>query len=145
MAQEDPDQELSRSNRRGNLLHGELSDTVLSAFYFTYNVLGYGFLESVYRRALAIELRLRGLRVEEEYPVRIDYRNIEVGFYRMDLLVETCLGLELKATDVLHPRDRPQLFNCLKGSSLDVGLLLHYGPSPKFYRLLSPKARSRNK
>ena len=121
------------------LIDKELTGIVISAFYFTYNVLGYGFLECVYRRALAIELRSRGLKVIEEAPIIVKYRGHPVGTYRVDLLVEDRLAVELKSTQVLSPADPRQLLNLLKAGSLDVGLLLHYGPEPAFHRLVHPR------
>jgi GxxExxY protein len=121
------------------LLHGELTGQILNGFYFTYNVHGYGFLESVYRRSLALELRARGLHVEEEASVAVRYRDQPVGFFRIDMLVEHCVALELKASQMLGPTDQRQLLNYLKAGSIDVGLLLHLGPDPKFHRLINPR------
>jgi GxxExxY protein len=124
------------------LVHGELTGIILKCFYFTYDVLGYGFLESVYRKSLAIELRSRGLKVQEEKQIDVKYRGVGVGTFRIDLVVEDIVALELKATSVLGPTDQAQLLNCLKAGSVDVGLLLHFGPNPKFHRLVHPKMLS---
>lgn len=120
---------------------------IIGAFYETYNALDYGHLESVYREALLIELRLRGLRAVAEVPVQVRYKNHVVGTFRTDILVDNRVVVELKATSVLGPTDKRQLLNYLRSTTLDVGLLLHYGPEPKFYRLVSPRviAESRAK
>jgi GxxExxY protein len=128
-----------RAERRVELIEKELTSLALKCFYKTYNVLGYGFLESVYRNALAIELRAHGLRVDVEVAKTVKYFDHSVGLFKVDLLVEEKLSLELKATEVLGPTDKRQLLNFLKAGSMDVGLLLHYGPEPKFYRLVHPK------
>ena len=123
----------------GQLVHRELTGKVIGAFFETYETLGFGFLEAVYRNALALELRKRGLHVQLEAPVAVTYKGVQVGFYRCDLLVEQCVTIEVKATSLLAPTAKRQLVNCLTAAPVDVGLLLHYGPEPKFYRLVSPR------
>jgi len=91
---------------RKPLLEEELTGKIIAAFYETYRVLGYGFLESVYRKALAIELRLRGLHVQEEVPIDVFYKEIHVGHFRLDLLVEGRVGVEIKASLALSPPTR---------------------------------------
>lgn len=113
--------------------------TIIAAFYETYNELGYGYLESVYRDALAIELRARGMQAQCEMPVRVFYKQHGVGLFRADMIVDDRVIVELKAGAVLGPTDKRQLVNYLRATTLDVGLLLHYGPDPKFYRLVSPR------
>ena len=102
-------------------------------------MLGYGFLESVYRKALAIELRSRGLRVQEEVPIEVFFKGANVGRFRLDLLVEGRVGVEIKASATLGPTDKDQTLNYLTSTTVDVGLLLHFGPSPKLYRFVSPR------
>ncbi len=123
----------------GQLLEGELTGAIIGAFYETYNILGYGFLETVYRNALALELRDRGLRVQQELRVRVFYKGHRVGWYRLDLMVEDRVSVELKAAKALTSADLPQLLNYLTATTSDVGLLLHYGPRPAFHRLVSPR------
>lgn len=117
----------------------ERAGRIIAAFYETYNTLGYGFLESVYRNALVYELRQRGMRASPEMPVTVLYKQSVVGTFRVDVLVDDCVIVELKASSVLGPTDKRQLINYLRATTLDVGLLLHYGPTPKFYRLVSPR------
>ncbi len=129
----------SRDLCSSKLVDGELTGLIIKCFYFTYNVLGYGFLEAVYRRALAAELRSRGLHVLEEYAAAVRYFDHPVGYYRIDLFVERRVCVELKATSILGPTDKRQLMNVLKAGSMDVGLLLHYGPKPEFHRVANPR------
>src|SRR3954471_21420004 len=109
----------SDNDARKPLLEQELTGKIIAAFFETYNVLGYGFLESVYRKALAIELRLRGLRVEEEVRIDVFYKGYCVGWFKLDLLVEVRVGVELKATELLGPTDKRQLMNYLTSSTID--------------------------
>ncbi len=88
--------------------------------------LGPGFLESVYQRALAIELRANGLGVDTEKPVNIYYKQHLVGEHRLDLVVENSVVLELKAQSQLPPSAEPQLINYLRATGLPVGLLINF-------------------
>jgi GxxExxY protein len=121
------------------LIERDLTARVLKAFYKTYNVLGYGFLESVYKNALFLELSSMGFRVQREVPATVFYFEQPVGLYKIDLLVEEKLALELKATEKLSLHDKRQPLNFLNASKVDVALLLHYGPEPKFYRYVHSK------
>ena len=120
------------------LLHRELTREIIGAFYACYTALGFGFLESVYRKSLAAELRHRGLQVVEELPLEVYYRGVLAGRFRLDLVVERRVAVELKSTVLLGPTDKRQLINYLRASDLRVGLLLHFGPEPAFHRLVSP-------
>jgi GxxExxY protein len=90
---------LIRPQDSGNskLLCGHITAVVIRGFRTVYDVLGPGFPEHVYRRALAYELRDRGLRVVEEAAIDVWYRGIRVGYFRADLLVENQVIVELKA------------------------------------------------
>ena len=136
-----PDQTTEIASERPRLIDEELTGKVIGAFYTVYNTLGYGFLESVYSRALAIELRRRGLRVDREVSITVYYEGEVVGRYRLDLLVEGRLALEIKAGKSLAPTDRDQLLNGLRASNHEVGLLLHFGPRPAFFRVVAENER----
>ena len=127
---------------QGTLVARDITREIIGAFYEVYNTLGYGFLEAVYIRAMVLELRRRGLRVEREVWIAVFYKGEQVGSYRADMLVESCVVVENKATVALSKSDRDQLLNYLRGSRLDVGLLLHFGPRPTFQRVVAENARS---
>lgn len=118
-----------------------LTGAIIECFLTVYNALDIGMLESVYRNALLVELARHGLNGRTEVPINVVYRDAEVGFFRMDLLVEEKIAVEVKATELLSPIAKRQLLNYLRVSSLDVGLLLHFGPEPKVHRLESPRIR----
>ncbi len=86
-----------------------------------------GYLESVYRNALFIELREAGFRVEKEARLTIEYHGEIIGDYRADLLVDNQVIIELKAVSELHTIHEQQLVNYLKTTGLDVGVLINYG------------------
>ena len=114
--------------------HVDLCATVIGAFYVTYNALGFGFLESVYENAFAIQLEHCGLRVERQRPITVRYRGNIVGDFRADLVVEERLLVEIKAASALLPVHEAQLINYLKGTGLQLGLLLNFGPRPQVRR-----------
>ena len=125
------------TGRTEQLLYGDITRSIIAAFYAVYDALGYGFLESVYCAALEHELRKRGHKVVRELAVPVFYDGVRVGRFRLDLVVDDCVVVESKATEVLNPSHRRQLLNGLKATPLEVGLLLHFGPKPKFYRFFA--------
>jgi GxxExxY protein len=111
-----------------NYKHTEITEKIISAFYQVYNTLGYGFLEKVYRNAMAIELRNLGLAVTVEAPIVVYYQDQVVGEYFADLLVAEAVIVELKAARRLAEEHEAQLLNYLKATPYEVGLLLNFGP-----------------
>jgi GxxExxY protein len=86
-------------------------------------------------RALEWELVERGHRVGREVGVRIGYKHLDLGFQRMDMLVDDCLVVEGKSTTLLPEQASRQIYNYLKASNVEIGLLLHFGPKPVFHRV----------
>jgi GxxExxY protein len=119
------------------LLHQELTDKIIKAFYKVYNELGYGFLEKVYENAMLIELKKCGLQVKKQVPIIVLYDNQVVGDYFADILVEECVILELKATENLVEAHEIQLVNYLKATEMEIGLLLNFGKKPQFKRKIN--------
>jgi GxxExxY protein len=124
------------------LIEEELTKSVIRAFYDVYNTLGYGFLENLYIRALEEELKSRGHSVAREYALRVIYNGIDIGAQRIDMVVDGKVVIEVKSTEHLHPSAIRQVYSYLRGTGLEVGLLLHFGPQPKFYRQIWKTDRS---
>ena len=118
-------------------MHGQLTDSIIGAFYEVYNALGFGFLEHVYVAALERELRERGHQVGREVTVTVLYKGQPVATQRLDMVIGGCVIVEVKSGSSLHRSASRQLYNYLKSTKLEVGLLLHFGPQPVFYRLIS--------
>ena len=116
------------------LLHAELTDKVLKAFYKVYNSLGYGFLEKVYENALALELQGENLLVQKQLPIEVFYNEQKVGQYFADLVIDGKVIIELKAAEGLREEHEYQLINYLKATEIEVGLLLNFGKEPQFKR-----------
>lgn len=117
-----------------SILHKELTGSILKLFYEVYNELGYGFLEKVYQNALYNELKNNGFEVESQKQIKVYYKNIEVGEYYADLIVNDKVILELKATEAITEAHEFQLLNYLKSTNIEVGLLLNFGKKPEFCR-----------
>jgi GxxExxY protein len=109
------------------LIHRELTEAIIGAAFEVHNVLGYGFLEKVYQRALQAELIRRGLSAETEQPLAVNYKGINVGEYVADLVVEEKVIVELKVAAELNLHDEAQLINELKAGKIRVGLLINFG------------------
>src|SRR2546428_320458 len=103
---------------RPAIIEKELSYIIVGAFFRVYNALGFGFLESIYARALEIALRRRGIHVEREYPVKVFFDGVEVGQHRIDMLVEHRIVVEIKSTERLSDVPKRQLQNYLSASNL---------------------------
>ena len=105
----------------------DITHKVIGCAYQVYNNLGFGFLESVYRKAMVIEIEASGLRVQQESPLRVLYRDQVVGDFFADLLVEDELIVELKSVERLGKVHEAQLVNYLVATGIEVGLLINFG------------------
>jgi GxxExxY protein len=120
---------------RGELIYERLTHSVIGTFFDVYNTLGFGFLESVYSAALERELRDRGHDVGREVYVPVFYRGEAIARQRLDIVVDRKLVVEIRSTYELHGAAPRQVYNYLRGTRLRLGLILHFGPTPKFYRI----------
>ena len=127
------------------MLHEEITSMIINAFYLVYNTLGYGFLEKVYENALAHELRKRGLKVEQQAPIKVYYDGVAVGEYFADLLVEEKVILELKVAESISDAHKAQVINYLKATGLEVGLVMNFGPEAAFKRVANTKNYKKDK
>jgi len=113
---------------------GEITREIIRIFYKVYNALGDGFLEKVYVGAMKVEFDKVGLKCVRELPIKVNYEGVVVGEYFCDLLVEEKVLIEVKAVPELRDKDERQLRNYLKGTLVEVGLLVNFGDEPKFRR-----------
>ncbi len=106
----------------------DLTGEIIAASIEIHRELGPGLLESVYREVLARELRARGLRVEAEVEVPIDWKGVrlDIGF-RADLIVDDLVIVELKSVESLAPVHKKQLLTYLRVADKRVGLLINFG------------------
>src|SRR4051812_23914973 len=111
--------------------HEDTTQKILKVFFEVYNELGYGFLESVYRESMAIALRAAGLDVEKEFALTARFCGQTVGAFKVDLVVNGAVVVELKAVRSLAAIHEAQTLNYLRASVLEIGLLLNVGPKPQ--------------
>ena len=119
------------------LIHENITKSIIGAAFEVYRILGYGFLEKVYQKAMQVELSQNGLQAELEQPIKIRFKGAIVGDYYADLFVEGKVIVELKAAKVYRPKDEAQLLNELKATGVEVGLLINFGAQKvEFKRLV---------
>jgi len=104
----------------------ELTYLINGAIFEVNRELGSGFLEKVYEKALVIEMIGRGLRAENQVPIKVKYKGTEVGEYFADIVVENQVILEIKAVDSLQKIHEAQLLNYLKATDYKIGLLVNF-------------------
>lgn len=126
-----------------NFKHSELTELIIGVFYEVYNELGFGFLESVYRNSMKYALEEKGLTVQAEAPIAVFFRGKNVGDFRADLVVNGCILIELKTAERIVVGHEAQAINYLRGSSLEVALVLNFGPRPAVRRLVLETARAK--
>ena len=119
------------------MLLEELSRRIIGAAMEVHRCLGPGYVESIYRNALLVELRLKGLSLKSEVQVPIKYKNHAVGRHQMDLIVEDRVIVELKATDGIAGVHLAQALSYMKATGLEVSLVVNFGgPSLTWKRLV---------
>ena len=118
------------------LLHRDITEKIIGAAFEVHGELGYGFLERVYERAMQVELIHRGSTAEIEKRVQVHCKEVVVGDYDSDLIVDGCVLVELKVNPQYDRRDEAQLLNVLKATGLKVGLLVNFGRTRVEYKRL---------
>jgi GxxExxY protein len=114
-----------------------VTERIIACVYRVSNTLGSGFLEKVYENALAIELSLRGLDVQQQFPITVSYNGQPVGEFTADLLAEGCVIVEVKSVRALDDVHSAQCLNYLKATGLKIGLLVNFGrPRVEMKRLI---------
>lgn len=123
------------------MLHSDITEKIIKAFYKVNNTLGFGFLEKVYENSMVIELKKMGCKVQQQKNIKVYYEGEEVGDYYADLLVDDLVIVELKAAETLHEEHEAQLINYLQATKIEVGLLLNFGKKAEFKRKVFSDAR----
>lgn len=133
---------------RTNEIIMNIEEVIKTIIQCAYNVrihLSAGFLESVYQKALLIELQEKGIHADTETPINVYYKNQIVGEFRADIMVEGEIIIELKSVQHLLPIHEAQLVNYLTATHKDHGLLINFGGERieikrKFREYKQPKA-----
>ena len=114
----------------------EITEQIIKCAYKVHNILGYGFLEKVYQKALRIELEKSGFAVEYEKPLKVYYKERSVGEYFADLVVNDSIIIEVKAVEEHNRIFEAQLLNYLKATGMTIGLILNFNRSVKVKRMV---------
>lgn len=128
-----------------NFPHQELTKSIIGIYYNVYNELGFGFLEKVYHKALLIELKKNGYKIDSEKKVKVYYKNEVVGEYIPDIIIDDVVIVELKCVEYLTDIHENQLLNYLKATDCEVGLILNFGKDPQFIRKIFTNDLKKNK
>lgn len=117
-----------------------LTHTIIGCAMKVHSILGNGFQEVIYQRALAIELEKQGLRFKREMEMTIYYDAIDIGTRRVDFFVEDKIMVELKALEKLEPVHKAQAINYCEAYNIADGLLINFGGlSLEFKRVYNKK------
>ena len=116
--------------------HKVLTGLILEACFEVTKELGSGFLESVYEKALLVALKQKDIQAVSQVPLRVKFRNVIVGDFYADLLVEDKVLVELKAVSRVLNEHKAQTINYLKATGIEVGLLINFGNSKLEYHRL---------
>lgn len=119
--------------------HSGITEIIIKEAYYVYNQLGYGFLEKVYENALAKKLKERGLLVEQQKQIKVFFEGEVIGEYFADIFVNTTVIVELKVVESINSIHELQLLNYLRGSNVEVGLLINFGKKIEIKRKINSK------
>lgn len=126
-------------------IYSELTSKIIGCSMEVHKILGNGFQEVIYQRALEKEMALQGLSFAREFEMPIFYKEEQIGTRRVDFLVEEVVSVELKALVKLEDVHLAQAINYLEAYNLEIGLLINFGAkSLEFKRLINPKFNHQN-
>ena len=111
-----------------------MTQQIIGAAFEVHNILGFGFLEKVYQRAMQVELQSRGVKVELERKIQVQFKGVIVGDYAADLLAEEKIIVELKTDATYQSAHEAQLLNELRGTGIRLGYLINFGREKVEYK-----------
>ena len=121
-------------------IHSDITAEILSIAFEVHNIIGSGFVESVYQKAMLVECGIRAVEADCEIELPIYYKGVKIGSRRADLLVKKKVIVELKAVSELNDTHLAQAINYLEAFNLEVGLLINFGSkSLQYKRVIHPK------
>lgn len=119
------------------ILYKELSFAIIGAAMEVHKTLGQGFLEAIYKNAMIYELMTRGMKVEIEKPLPVNYKGQLLGEYFADLVVDDKIILELKAISSIAKAHEAQAMNYLAATGLKLAIIINFGaPSLQYKRIV---------
>ncbi len=126
--------ECTNGTNEEKVVYKELSFKIIEACFEVHNILGPGYSEKIYEEALSKELRNRDIGDERQKLVEVYYKGEKIGEYRLDLVVENKIILELKAVSELSNVFEAQLLSYLKAAGMKLGILVNFGSKKVIYR-----------
>lgn len=109
------------------MLYNDITDKIIGSAIEVHKNLGPGLLESAYEECLSYELLQKGLNIERQKPVPIIYKDVKLDCgYRIDVLVENKIIIELKSVDEFHPVHEAQILTYMKFAEMKIGLLINF-------------------
>jgi GxxExxY protein len=123
--------------------HEDITKRIIGCAMRIHSTLGNGFQEVIYQRALAIEMKMEGLRFTREKEMTIYYRDHEIGTRRVDFFVENCVMVELKAAIQLEDVHYAQARNYLEAYNIEVGLLINFGAKSLEFKRIYNKCQDK--
>ena len=118
---------LNQTPIKKDLLFPELSYQVMQAVFEVHNHLGPGFTEDIYENALALELEIKGIPFERQTQIQVHYKDRFVGNYRLDMVIDSKIILELKAVTQVNDVFKAQLLSYLSATGMQLGILINFG------------------
>jgi GxxExxY protein len=125
-----------RTENKRELIHFDISEKIIGCCFEIMKELGSGFLEKVYKNALFLAMKQKGLNVLTEQAFEVTFRGHKIGRYVADLIVENLIVIELKCASTLMSEHQAQVINYLKVSGIPVGLLINFGHQKLEYKRL---------
>lgn len=123
------------------LLHRELTYKIIGILFKVHRSLGCGFPEKIYQRAIEAELKKENIPYITQKEFKVKYEGEEIGHFRLDLVIDNKVILELKAVERLPKVFREQLISQLKAAPYEVGLLVNFGaPKLEYIRIVRSKS-----
>ena len=124
--------------------YSELTSKIIGCAMEVHKILGNGFQEVIYQRALQKEFILQGLNFNREFVMPVYYKDEQIGTRRVDFLVENVVSIELKAITQIEDVHLAQAINYLEAYNLEIGMLINFGAkSLQFKRLINSKFNQR--
>ncbi|MEA3476109.1 MAG: GxxExxY protein [Candidatus Cloacimonadota bacterium] len=120
--------------KKFNYKDDKITEMIIQCIIRVHKILGPGFLESIYKNALLIELKNSGLKCEAEKLIKIYYNNIEIGTHRLDIVVENKIIIELKTVEELCGQHYAQIKSYLRATNLKTGILVNFAKEKADFR-----------
>jgi GxxExxY protein len=126
--------EYTNDTNTEKIIYKRLSFKVIEACFEVHNILGPGFSEKIYEEALSRELGSRGIGYERQKLVEVIYKDEKIGEYRLDMVVEDKIILEIKAVSELNSVFEAQMLSYLKATRMKLGILVNFGTRKVTYK-----------